>query len=417
MQSATKLSALVQAFQHDDFTAKTSETPIGRALKAVRAHLGMEVAYVSEFMGDRTVFREVDAPGLEALIKVGDSQSLNDVYCRHILAGRLPSLMPDTSAVPFARALPITAGVPIGKHMSIPLRMADGTVYGMFCCLGPAPDASLNPRDLNTMNVFAEFAAFELQREFEVRRVAAEKLRRISDALEAEQLSIAYQPIYCLRTERHLGFECLARFETEPYRTPDVWFKEAGEIDRGPFLELAVVTSALAGLSALPGHVYLAVNTSPDTIMSSEFVDTFNGIPLDRIVLEITEHAHVNDYASLLEVIAPLRRQGMRLAVDDAGSGYSSLQHILQLQPDVIKLDISLTSNIDQDRSRRALAAALIAFAGATDCKIVAEGVETATELQVLKGLGVHMGQGYFLGRPMPLAAASSLGSNRTATD
>lgn len=82
---------------------------IQNALVAIRNHLGMEVAYFSEFVGGRTVFRRVDAPGLEHLIKPGDSQSLDDVYCNHILAGRLPELIPDTSLLPFARDMPITA--------------------------------------------------------------------------------------------------------------------------------------------------------------------------------------------------------------------------------------------------------------------------------------------------------------------
>ena len=128
-----------------------------------------------------------------------------------------------------------------------------------------------------------------------------------------------------------------------------------------------------------------------------------------------TENAHVKDYEGLMAVIEPLRRRGMRLAVDDAGSGYSGLQHILQLRPDIIKLDISLTRNIDSDLSRRALASARIGFAAATSSKIVAEGVETAGELATLKALGVHMAQGYFLNKPMPLAAASALRTNATA--
>lgn len=415
MQTATQMSDVVGALQSNETSGAGEESAIGRALKAIRSHLGMEVAYVSEFVDNRTVFREVDAPGLEHLIKVGDSQSLEDAYCRHILEGRLPSLMPDTSAVPFAAAMPITAAVPIGKHMSVPLRLKDGEVYGMFCCLGPAADNTLNERDLNTMNVFAEFAAFELQREFEEKRVAAEKRKRIAAVIEAEQLSIVYQPIYDLKTECHVGFECLARFATTPYRTPDAWFKEAGEIQRGPFLEMAAISSALAGFAKLPDNVYLAVNASPETVVASGFVETFADVPLDRVLLEITENASVKDYEGLMAVIEPLRRRGMRLAVDDAGSGYSGLQHILQLRPDIIKLDMSLTRNIDSDLSRRALASAMIGFAAATSSKIVAEGVETAGELATLKALGVHMAQGYFLNKPMPLAAASELRSNATA--
>lgn len=406
MQSAVQLSDIVGALQTSD---DDNDSSIRRALKAIRAHLGMEIAYVSEFVGNSTVFREVDAPGLENLIKVGDAHSLDDVYCKHILEGRLPSLMPDTSAVPFAAAMPITAAVPIGKHMSVPLRMKDGEVYGMFCCLGPGADTSLSERDLKTMNVFAEFAAFELQREAEHRREVQGKLKRIASVIADEQLSMVYQPIFDLATERKVGFECLARFATTPYRTPDVWFKEADEINRGPYLEIAAIAAALTAFSNLSQSMYLAVNASPATVLADGFVDVLAAMPLNRVVLEITEHALVQDYNRLMSVIDPLRERGLRLAVDDAGAGYSGLQHILKLRPDVIKLDISLTRDIDTDLSRRALASAMIGFAGATGSSIVAEGVETASELATLKLLGAHMAQGYFLGKPMPMAAASKL--------
>jgi hypothetical protein len=109
-----------------------SDELIARALAAIRAHLGMDVSYVSQFDGDRTIFRVVDAPGLEHVIKPGDSRPLDDVYCRHILEGRLPQLMPDTAAEPVAAAMPITQAIPIGKHISAPIRMPDGSIYGMF---------------------------------------------------------------------------------------------------------------------------------------------------------------------------------------------------------------------------------------------------------------------------------------------
>lgn len=410
MQPATSMNAIVDAFSpKSESQTPANESGISRALQAVRKHLGMEVAYISEFVGNRTFFREVDAPGLEALIKVGDSHSLDDVYCRHIIEGRLPNVMPDTSAVPFAKAMPITAAVPIGKHISIPLRLADGEVYGMFCCLGPAPDGSLNDRDLNTMKVFAEFAEVELQRDIKSKRVVEEKMQRLSEVIKGDHMSVVYQPIYGIKTQSVAGFECLARFATTPYRTPDVWFKEAAEIDLGAELERCAVALALQGLTRLPDHVYLAVNMSPETALSSGFPRMFQGVDPARVVLEITEHAQVDDYAVLNSALAPLRNRGMRLAVDDAGSGYSSLQHILQLRPDVIKLDISLTRNVDTDLSRRALAAAFISFARATGSKIVAEGVETASELAALTSLGIHMAQGYFLGKPMPLDAAADV--------
>lgn len=386
--------------------AGTAGGTIKRALEAVRSHLGMEVAYVSEFVDGRAVFREVDAPGLEAMVKVGDSHSLDDIYCRHILEGRLPQLIPDTSAEPIATALPITGAVPIGKHMSVPIRLPDGRAYGMFCCLGRDADHSLNERDLQMMKVFADMAAFEINRDREATREAEERLVRIRNVIDADQLSIVYQPIWHVEQRRAVGLECLARFSVAPYRSPDVWFREAAEAGLGVALELAAIRAGLAAVPMLPPGVYLAVNASPDTILSGELEGVLEGVPPERIVLEVTEHAHVADYDRLLGALWPLRQAGIRLAVDDAGAGYSSFQHILHLRPDLIKLDMALTRSIDTDLSRRALASALIGFARETGSRIIAEGVETASELATLRALGVEKAQGYFLGRPMPLADA-----------
>lgn len=132
-------------------------------------------------------------------------------------------------------------------------------------------------------------------------------------------------------------------------------------------------------------------------------------LPGERLILEITEHAQIPEYAALARALAPLRQRGVRLAVDDAGAGYASLRHILRLKPDLIKLDISLVKDIDKDSDKRVLALGLISFALQTKTKILAEGVETEAELLTLRSLGVGLAQGYFLGRPVPLADAMKL--------
>ena len=377
-----------------------------RTLEAVRQHLGMQVAYVSEFVGDRTVFREVDAPGLEALVKVGDSHSLDEVYCRHILEGRLPELIPDTSMEPLAKSMPITAASHIGCHVSVPIRLPDGRPYGMFCCIGFEANPSLNARDLQTMRAFADLAAFEINRDLAVLEAVGEKRERIGDVIDARQFSIVYQPVWDIASGQAVGFECLSRFSALPNRPPNEWFGEAAEVGLGAALELAAIRVALGALASLPDRLHLAMNASAETIMSREFADLMNASPPERVVIEITEHTDVDDYEDLLLALQPLRKRGFRLAIDDAGAGYSSLRHILNLRPDYIKLDIDLIRHIDIDPARRALASALITFARDTGSIIIAEGVETASEFATLRSLGVEQAQGYFLGRPMPLEAA-----------
>ncbi|MEC5325818.1 EAL domain-containing protein [Aurantimonas sp. A3-2-R12] len=189
-----------------------------------------------------------------------------------------------------------------------------------------------------------------------------------------------------------------------PVRAPDLWFAEAAEVGRQVELELLAIRLALQELSDLPTDIYVALNVSPDTILSGQLPAALEGMAPEQIVLEITEHTSVEDYAFLTRALQPLRQRGLRIAVDDAGAGYASLRHVLQLKPEMIKLDVTLTRNIDEDLARRALASALIAFAKETGSLIIAEGVEAASELAVLRRLGAHQAQGHVFSKPMSLA-------------
>ncbi len=210
-----------------------------------------------------------------------------------------------------------------------------------------------------------------------------------------------FQPIFDLRSGGVVGVEALARFARPPIRPPDVWFTEAASIGLGVDLEIIALNLALERLSRLPVGLYLSLNASVETIASKRFRELLNDVPQERIVLELTEHTPIDDYASFKESLEKLRSQGVRLAVDDAGAGFSSLRHVLDLQPEVIKLDIGLIRGIDRDPARQALGRALITFAKeAYDASIVAEGIETMGELQVLRDLGCPCGQGFYLGRP-----------------
>ncbi len=360
----------------------------------------MEVAYFSEFVEGRTIFRRVDAPGLEHLIKAGDSHSLDDVYCNHILEGRLPELIPDTSQVPLARDMPITAAVPIGSHVSIPIRLLDGTPFGMFCCLSPRPIPTLNERDLAMMRVFAGLAAKQVNAGLEQHREAQQVRAKTSSVVAERGFEIVFQPIFDLTTLTLGGCEALCRFAPPPYRSPDKWFKDAADVGLGVDLELAVLEAAVAAFPALPESVSMSLNASPDAVISGKLSNVLAPQYADRTIIEITEHAKVSNYAALHEQLAPLKRCGVRVAVDDAGAGYSGLQHIVQLAPDMIKMDMSLTRAVDSDPARRALASAMVFYARETGSVVVAEGIETVAELNTLRLLGANKGQGYLLGKP-----------------
>lgn len=383
-------------------------------LKAVRLHLGMDVAFISEVFDGKRLFRHVDADGA-APIRVGGSDPLYNGYCGYVLDGRLPKLIPDTAKVALAMEIPATSQLPVGAHLSVPIRLSSGLVYGTFCCFSFAPDQSLNERDLRVMEAFAAIAAQLLESDQIVRQQRQKKLMSIETAIDQDQISIAYQPIYRVKDISAVGFECLARFSALPSRPPNDWFSDAAEVGLGAKLEVAAIQKALNALCHLPADIYLAVNVSPATITSPEMATLFVDVPVERIILEITEHDLISDYSFLLDAIAPLQQRGLRVAVDDAGAGYASLRHILRLRPDVIKVDATITRGVDSDPGRYALIAGLVTFANVLGSHIVAEGVETDAELETLRKVGVQFAQGFLLGKPRSmLAVLADLESRRS---
>lgn len=220
--------------------------------------------------------------------------------------------------------------------------------------------------------------------------------------LEERSLGIAFQPILSVESGRLVGAEALARFPHHPHPTPDVWFSRAAEVGLGVELELLAVEQALAAAAALPPDIHVALNVSPTTLGHPDLLTVVSSGPvaLERLVLEVTEHAGVTDYEDLRDPVARLRAAGVRLAVDDAGAGYASFRHILRLAPEVIKLDRSLVAGIDHDPARRALAAAVVMFGLEMDATIIAEGLETVEELRAAQAIGIDWAQGFLFGRP-----------------
>ncbi len=299
-----------------------------------------------------------------------------------------------------------------------PLPYGD-TIIGVLKVVAPYVDA-YKPEDVRTLELLntligatLSHAAHhnsveaEFNSKLEADRLAAEEREemreRIRGVIEREAFDIAFQPVLALETGAVVGFEALARFDDALTRPPDRFFTEAIEAGLGFELEIAVMRKALCSLAQLPRDAYLAVNVSPQTAASPELARLCMRHASDRIVLEITEHSSVDDYLVLGKRARALRDMGVHLAIDDAGAGFASLRHVLRLEPDLIKLDKSITRNIDTPVRHQSLAAALLTFAAGTSASIIAEGIETAEELATLKRLGVPYGQGFFLGRPGPL--------------
>jgi len=246
--------------------------------------------------------------------------------------------------------------------------------------------------------------AEQLQRQETATTERTAKVERIERAIEGHGRSMVYQPIVELDGHRVIGMEALARFAADGESWPiPRWFTEAAGVGLGTELELACNRSALADLARIAPDRYVSINLSHRTAESETLLELLDAVDASRVVIEITEHEAVEDYDRATRSLQRLRERGVRVAIDDAGAGFASLRHILLIDPEIIKLDISLTSGIDSDSRRRALAAALITFAEEMDIAVVAEGIETDLEHAALQALGVQLGQGYFIGRPEPL--------------
>jgi diguanylate cyclase (GGDEF)-like protein len=216
---------------------------------------------------------------------------------------------------------------------------------------------------------------------------------------EAEIYSVV-QPIVRLDDRVVVGYEALARVDSVPAHGPDWWLTHSELSGLRTELEIMFLESA-ARLGSPPLDALLFVNASPNTLAEPALFALRERLP-ERLVIEITEQAAVDDYTLLNEQLEPWMQSRVRFAIDDTGAGYSSLRHVIELSPDFLKLDRTLIHGIDKDSHRNALVRALAAFAREVGTSVIAEGIETPAELAALLAAEVPLGQGYLLARPGP---------------
>lgn len=218
--------------------------------------------------------------------------------------------------------------------------------------------------------------------------------------IAARAVDIALQPIVDLGTGSLVGAEALARFPDGA--SPDSRFAQARAAGLATDLDRLTFFAALDTLAALPTHAYLSVNASPDLILHDHFLADLLAadLPLDRLVIEITEHVEIRSYEKIQLALAPLRARGVRIAIDDTGAGFASFSHVLQIRPDIIKIDRALIQGATSDPARRAIITSIMLLAVELQAQVTAEGIETPMELETLATLGADCGQGYLLARP-----------------
>lgn len=382
-----------------------AEQQVAELLRTARESLRLSTAFLSRLDG-KVQHLEVVETSVPVLFperaRVPQSTSL----CQAALDGRLPAVMPDLTRLPEAMRLP-SAWVPrIRSFVTVPVHLSDGTLYGTFCAAGLSSDRELSQRDRALMQVLARAAALVIEPSVAAQARREDIEHRLRPVMRAGGPQVLLQPIVDLTAGRRVGAEALSRFPAEWGKPPDVVFAEAHAVGRGDTLEVQAVRRALRESAGLPG--YVSVNLSPGTVLTErarrELRRALAGTA-GRLVLELSEHDAVEDYAELRAALAPLRRDGLRLAVDDVGAGFSSLRHIVVTEPDMIKLDRSLVAGVGGDAVLATLARSLVDLAAGLGATVVAEGIETPADAARLRQLGVGFGQGWLFGRPGPAAA------------
>lgn len=293
-----------------------------------------------------------------------------------------------------------------GEHWSActayaPILTDDGSAVGLLLAASTAPGYRERVTGwLPLVSDFAGVASALLTPHLRAGRVAADERDRLETIIAEHQYVSVFQPIVDMGSRSVTGYEALTRFGDEP---PNVVFTRAAAIGLGVELELACLRSSLDAGAGLPATSWLSLNVSPELVTSRSSLRDLIAHNGRDLIFEITERMPITDYQGMREAIESLGPT-VQLAIDDAGAGYASLRHIIELRPTVVKLDIGLIRGVDADPARQAMVAGMVHFANEVGCTLVAEGVETVDEAQALTELGVRMGQGFLFARPAPVA-------------
>lgn len=246
--------------------------------------------------------------------------------------------------------------------------------------------------------------------------------RQLQAVLEApELLRTAFQPILSLRSGEVVAYEGFSRFTMSPRRSPDLWFEDAARLGLGVELQALAIRRIVAATleASLPEATFLTLNVSPSSLVDPRIESALAGLEPGRLVLELTEEEAVYDYRALRRAMRPYLARGVRFAVDDAGAGFASMRHVIELQPAFVKLDAYLIRGMRSRRTVRAFLRAINGFAAEIGATLVTEGVEEPQDLQVLVETGYPiLVQGFGIARPgapWPAVSATAMQAWRGA--
>lgn len=393
---------------------------IRRILALAREHLAMELGYFGTFDGGVETYQVVEGDASHVKVVEGSTLQLEQTLCWQVVLGKIGNVVPDTRRNPITRDLGAVRDGGVASYVGVPVHR-DSELFGMLCLVSSEARPSFAPQDVAMLRLLAQLVALELSPDANSDEGSQRDLEALRTVLDpaSRDLVIVYQPVARLAPQlRGLplqvkSVEALSRFQLEPLRPVEYWFDLGWRNGLGVDLELAAIERAFAALPLLPEPIRLAVNVSPETLASARLRELIPASDAHRVTVELTEHVLLDDYDALRPALERVREVGVSLAIDDLGTGFSNLQHIIELAPEVIKADISITEGIESDPRRRALISALVAFAKETRINLVTEGVETAETARALVDLGVEFGQGFWLSRPLNAGHLSHLAGTR----
>lgn len=400
--------SLIDFLGHQDLSNHSLDISIQAILDSVRNQLDISVAFASQFVSANRIFLFVSSEGQNGSAEISDSDEIMENFFHYIERGHFSKILDDATASQFLGG---SGDIDYGSaaHIGVPLVFSDGRVFGSICCFSERPDLNYNEKDLFLVQVAARIISELMERHLEQLIMKDQARDRIKQAIEFGEFEIVYQPIVDLDTRRLDGLEALARFPDNLQRPPTAWFEEASDVGLEVDLDLALIRRAIEILPQLRETTYVSLNVSANTVLSGRLPETLQHTDCNRLVIELSEHHAVDDYRLLNKCLKKISGD-WKLAVDDVGAGYSSMRHILDVGPDIMKLDISFVRDIDRRPSRAALVKAIMTFADSSNTLLIAEGIESEDEWKELQRLGVKYGQGYYFAKPMKRSKAISLG-------
>nr|WP_280842487.1 EAL domain-containing protein [Sagittula salina] len=371
-------------------------------MRSLRHAFGCEAAFISRFDGGQRVFDTVDGhySAFGKGFAAGACGPLDESFCYRVAQGYAPRLVRDARLEPAFAKLNSKFEPPIGLHLSVPIRLTSGVTYGMLCLFGTAPRGDVTGRDLALVTLTADLLAQDIEDSFDAH--FSDLALRLTDALDNGAVRFLLQPVVTLPERHTVGYELLSRFPATLGSTEDI-FRLSRFLGVIAPMEARIAAKAREVLARLPREAKLSINFSVSTIETLDLSGIFPSHERGRVIIEITEHERVSNYDSFSTALNRLRGMGFRVAIDDVGAGYSTFRHVVQLRPDIIKMDRSLIAGIDQSRERGSLASALLDYSRENGVTLVAEGIETGDELAALEAIGVKRVQGYLTGAPRPL--------------